>query len=121
MEDDHETIQDARVVGVRQLDRCKSCLQCKARVEPSTDSLGRCSNPDCRMLQSVEVCIDYFCAKFLLMANSKIVSLPVYSKLLQNLADVTKDAEISEEVLLTLPIPKTVTYNDKNIIISFMK
>lgn len=56
--EDDQMIQDARVVGVSQLDNYKACLRCSARVEPSTDDLGRCSKPDCRMLQRVDICKD---------------------------------------------------------------
>ena len=121
VDDDDKMIQDARIVAVSQLDRYKACLRCKARVEPSTDDVGRCSKPDCRMLQRLEFCTAHLCGKLSLMANSKLVSLSVHGKLLQQLVEVTDAAEVSEEALLSVPILKTVTYNDKNIMTSFTK
>lgn len=50
MVDDDMMIQDAQVIAVSQLDSHKACLRCKARVEPSSDDVGRCSQQDCRML-----------------------------------------------------------------------
>ena len=55
VEDGHTTIQNCRVVGVCELDKYKSCLRCKARVEPSPDGLGKWSKADCRILQSVDL------------------------------------------------------------------
>ena len=45
------------------------------------------------------------------MAKSKLVSLSVYSKLLQEFVEVTDDTEVSKEALLTVPILRTVTKN----------
>ena len=70
VEDGHTTIQNCRVVGVCELDKYKSCLRCKARVEP--DGLGKWSKADCRILQSVDLYRSLVCQ--------------VYGKLLQNLA-----------------------------------
>ena len=55
------------------------------------------------------------------MANSKSESLSVYGKLLQQLLHMNENADISEEVLFTLPVLKIVTYKKKNIITRFTK
>ena len=44
VEDDNdgsEELSNAQIVGVLHLDTYKSCLRCKARVEPSDAALGR--------------------------------------------------------------------------------
>ena len=38
---------DVQITGVPQLDSYKACLSCKARVEPATPPLGRCSSVQC--------------------------------------------------------------------------
>ena len=39
------------IVGVLHLDTVRACLNCKGRVEPQTPPLGKCSRPDCQMMQ----------------------------------------------------------------------
>ena len=39
-------IKNVTVGGVPYFDTYKSCLQCKARVEPETEARGKCSKPD---------------------------------------------------------------------------
>ena len=46
-DDQDQTILNAVIIGVLQLDSYKSCLRCKARVESISDTLGRCSKADC--------------------------------------------------------------------------
>lgn len=46
-EDELWVINNATVAGVPHFDLYKSCLQSKARVEPRTDCLGKCSKQDC--------------------------------------------------------------------------
>ena len=73
------------------------------------------------MLQRYDICPDQLSAKMLFMASSKIYSLNAYGKTCRDLAEVTDDAEVSEEALMKLPQLSTVTYNDKNIITDFLK
>lgn len=42
-EDEITMIKNITIIGVPHLDKYKGCLQCKARVEPLTPPLGRCS------------------------------------------------------------------------------
>ena len=44
-------LQNVQIVGVPQLHSYNACLQCKARVEPLTPPLRRCSKHDCGMIQ----------------------------------------------------------------------
>ena len=48
--DEHEctTINNVQVIGVPLLDKYRACLQCKARVEPLTPPLGKCTKADCQ-------------------------------------------------------------------------
>ena len=62
-----EDLHNVVIVGVPHLDKHKACLQCKARVEPLTPPLGRCSKPECKMLQRFDLCLDHTTAKLLLM------------------------------------------------------
>ena len=44
-------INNVTVADVLYFDTYKSCLQCKARVEPQTQCLGKCSKMDCMVMQ----------------------------------------------------------------------
>ena len=65
-------ITNAQIVGV------PLRLRCKARVEPSTPRFGRCSKPECAMMQHYDVCQEQLSAKLLFMTNSNFVSLYAY-------------------------------------------
>ena len=47
-------IKRATIVAIPQLDSYRSCLSCKARVEPETSQIGRCSR--CTTPQRIDVC-----------------------------------------------------------------
>ena len=49
-------ISNPEIIGVPQLDTYKACLKCKARVEPVTLPLGRCSKVGCSMMQRYDRC-----------------------------------------------------------------
>ena len=51
-------ISNVTVTGVRgpYFETNKSCLQCKARVEPHSDRLGKCSKMDRMMMQRFNLC-----------------------------------------------------------------
>ena len=44
-------ILNVEIIGAPQLDTYKTCLKCKARVEPLTPPLGKCSKLGCGMMQ----------------------------------------------------------------------
>ena len=64
-------INNVAIVGVPFLDSYKSCLQCNARVEPETPPLGKCSKPECMMLQRYDLCTENTSAKLMLMYDGK--------------------------------------------------
>ena len=49
------------VIGVLHMDLHKCCPNCKARVEPLTPPLGRCSS--CQMMQRYDICSEMTSAK----------------------------------------------------------
>ena len=65
-DDEYTTIYNVQIVGVPQLDNYRSCLQCKARVEPLTPPLGKCTREDCMMMQLFDLCQDQLSARVLL-------------------------------------------------------
>ena len=69
-DDEHMTIKDVQIIGIHQLDSYKSCLQCKARVEPLTPPLGKCTKEDCMMMQLFDLCQDQTVARVLLRHQS---------------------------------------------------
>ena len=114
---------EAQVIGVVHLQNYKVCLRCKARVEPATPPLGRCSKPECAMLQRYDICLQQLSAKLLLLpeTGNGVQSLSVFGDLVRNIANIDDSEEVTEEALLNSPKLSVVTYNDKNTIISFSR
>jgi len=120
-EEIHE-LKNVQIVAVSQLDKYKACMRCKARVEPSSmEGFARCSKPECTMLQKFEFCTAQIAVKLLFMANGKIYSLSAYGKIVQDLAGVADYAQVTDEILLLLPMLKSITYNDANMVTNFSK
>ena len=116
-EDGSEELSNAQIVGVLHLDRYKSCVRCKARVEPSNAAFGRCSRQECAMLQRFNVCPENLSAGLLFMSDSNDVSLYAYGQTVRDLAcDGDEDVTVTEEMLLQVPILATVKYNKQNVI-----
>ena len=72
-------INNVIVVGVSYFDTYISCLQCKARVEPHTDRLGKCSNIDCKMMQRLDLCPQHTRAKLMLQYDEDGVRRMVFA------------------------------------------
>ena len=64
-DDELWVINDVTVAGVPYFDTYKSCLQCKVRVEPHTERLGKCSK--CMMMQRIDLCAEHTTAKLVLL------------------------------------------------------
>ena len=64
-------IKDVTVGGVPYFDTYKSRLQCKARVEPHTEHLGKCSKMACMMMQSIDLCPRHTTAKLMLLYDKE--------------------------------------------------
>ena len=63
------TVKEAQIVAVQQLDKYRSCLVCKARVEPLESGFGRCSKHECQMLQKYNVCPEHLYAKLMFLST----------------------------------------------------
>ena len=119
---DHiETIVNAVIIAVIQLDSYRSCLRCKARVEPCSPPLGRCSKQDCAMLQLFDVCTQQVSVKVLCMSNSHMHSLYAYGQTVQDLACIDDNSIVTEEALLKSPKLKSLSFNANNIITGFQR
>ena len=114
-------ILNAVIIGVSHLSNHKLCLRCNAQVEPSTSSMGRCTKPECAMLQRYYICSNQVSAKLSFMVSSKIHSLNAYGQVVKDLAEVSGDTEVTEEGLMKLPQLSIVAYNENNVITSFTK
>ena len=114
---------EAQVISVVHLQNYKVCLRCKARVEPATPPLGRCSKPECAMLQRYDIYLQQLSAKLLLLpeTGNGVQSLSVFGDLVRNIANIDDSEEVTEEALLNSPKLSVVTYNDKKTIISFSR
>ncbi len=101
------TIEKAEIVAVQQLDKFRSCLRCKARVEPLRNNLGRCSKEDCQMLQKYTTCPEQMIAKLMIQAGPDVLTLTVTDKItMEKICGIGR--EISEEALLQAPTLKCV-------------
>ena len=67
------------------------------------------------MFEKYDVCPEHLSAKFMLSSVSGLVTLYVYGQTLLEMARV-KDGEVTEEILLELPVFMSVTYNSQNVI-----
>ena len=116
-------LSNAQIIGVPHLDTYKACIRCKARVEPLTPPLGRCSRPDCLMPQRFDFCKDQLSAKLMFMHGRKkeIDTLHAFGKIVEDIADEAEGEEITIEALLRAPMMDTITYNDKKIINGFSR
>lgn len=115
------TLSDALIVAVLQLDSYKSCLRCKARVEPESPPLGRCSKPDCTMLQRYDVCSEHISAKLLFKDSRDMHTLYGYGDMVKNLSGITDSTALTEDSLLRIPKCSTLTHNENNVITDFQK
>ena len=115
LQNDYEEVIDAEIVGVAYLEQYRSCLRCKARVEPASGGLGRCSKDECKMLQKYDRCTSYISAKLLFQSESIVSSLYAHGQMVRDIAAVDDLEEISEEILLQAPIEiQPAMYNYRN-------
>ena len=102
----HETrLSNVWIIGVPQLDSYKSCLMCKARVEPMEPPLGRCSK--CSVMQRFDLCPEQCSAKLLLMSDSdhnRIYPLHGFGRTIRDLAGANTDSAVTPEALLNSPL-----------------
>ena len=112
-----QTIRNATIIGVLQLDTYRSSLRCKARVEPITPPSGRCSKTGCTMLQRFDMCAEHTSAKLMFLSEKDTYSLYAYSQTVKNLVS----DEITEAALLKVATLSSVTYyyDMNNIITTF--
>ena len=110
-EEEEVTLHNVVIIGVPHLDTQKACLQCKARVKPITPPLGRCSKPECKMIQRFDLCIDHTAAKLLLMhemdGQNKIVQVHAFGEHLGQI--VGHEESITPEDLVKAPQLRSVT------------
>ena len=116
LQDHEEEIADAEVVGVVYLEKYRSCLRCKARVEPASGRMGRCSKEECKMLQKYDRCTYHVSAKLLFQSESAVLSLYAHGQMVCDIAAVDDLQEVSEEILLQAPTVCKVKYNQQYII-----
>ena len=96
------TLENVMVIGVPHLNIYKGCLNCKARVEPLTHPLGRCSRAECLMMQRYDVYREITNAKLLLMYKSegkkKMIQCHAFDDVVHEMAG--GNAAVTQELLL---------------------
>ena len=113
LQDDKEELTDAEIVGVGYLEKYKSCLRCKGRVEPVSKGIGRCFKDECKMLQKYDKCTSYISAKLLFQSKSLVLSLYAHGQMVRDIAATADMKEVSEETLLLAPILHKVKYDHR--------
>ena len=117
---------DAQIIGVPQMDSYSACMQCKARVEPLTPPLGRCSKVGCGMLQRFDLCDNQISVKLLVLyrttdSDAKLYKgLHAFGSTVGKLAGVS-DRPVQANDLLSTTRFQTILYNDNNVITGFTK
>ena len=104
-DDEYTTIYNVQVIGVPQLDDYKSCLQCRARVEPLSPPLGICTKEDCLMMQLFDLCPDQITARVLLRhlndeGQYNHVTCSAFGDMVYQLANLSKNHPITKPDLL---------------------
>ena len=105
------TLYNAVIIDVSHLDAHRACLQCKARVEPLTPPFGRCSKPECKMLQRFDLRANHTTAKLMLMhqveRQNKVIQVHAFG---EHLEQIVGDREsVTPEQLLKAPQMSSVT------------
>ena len=120
-------IHQVKIIGVSALDTYKSCLLCKASIEPMTPPLGKCSKAECAMIQRYDMCPEQASAKLLLQYQpdsnqSKLVQLHAFNQQLLQLCNLSPDQNVTSTSLLNGPTFTSVTYiPDRKVITSCCK
>ena len=122
-------IINVEIIGVPQLDSYRACLKCKARVEPLTPPLGKCSKLGCGMMQRYDRCQKQLSAKLMVMWSDDengvcTQSLFAYGKTVSGLAGIDEgddDSLVSSELFLNSARIALITYNENNMITKFSR
>ena len=114
-----EEIENAQIVGVPQLSKYKSCLHCKARVEPSDPPLGCCSKDDCEMYQHYDICTMQLLVKLFLVDDEQH-SLSAFGQIVLDIAKAKDMDEITEELFFQLSLFMSIKFNNQKIITKFI-
>ena len=121
-DDEHTTIYNAIIIGVAELDNYRSCLQCRARVEPQTPPLGKCTRADCHMIQLFDMCPEQISTRVMLrhVTNEGIhsnITCSAYGNLVYQLTNLPKDHPITKADFLKSQIFHEIQFlTGKNII-----
>lgn len=119
--------KQVKIIGVPILDVYKSYLLCKARVEPMTPPMGKCSKTECAMIQRYDMCPDQASANLLLQYQpdddlTKLIQLSAFNKVLFEITNISPDENLTCGALLTAPTFTSMMYfTDKKIIKCFSK
>ena len=115
-------IHNVRIIAVLSLENHRTCLRCKARVEPATPPFGRCSKPACSTSQLFDACAELLSAKLMFtMAStsgqSHVVTLHASGRMLKDIMGSTSSV-VTERDLLSLNEFSEIKYNDMDVITS---
>ena len=107
---EEETIlREVCVISVPEMETFKACLKCKARVEPMSTLLGRCSKTGCTMLQRFDICREHTTAKLIIQYQQDRKTAEDGSSLCAQEKPILcqifgEENELTQEMLLIAPI-----------------
>ena len=93
------------IIGVYELDNYRSCLLCHARVELQTPPHGKCTRPDCCMIQLYDLCQQQISTRVMLRhlnneGKHSNIMCSAYGDFVYHLANLPKDHTITKADLL---------------------
>ena len=112
-------IKHAQIIGIAQLVKYRCCHRCRARVEPTDPPTGRCTQPECDMMQLYHTCEVQLSTKLLFLDETQSrYTLSAYGQMVQTIANSPDMDSITEEVLLALAPFQSISFNSNSNIIT---
>ena len=120
VEGDRE-IKNQVIVGVAELTKKRMCYRCRGKVEPGPGNppIGKCVREECSMAQKYDLCPSQLFVRLMFLVGKERVTLVAYGKVVRDLAEVSTDDEVSDEVLLQARPLEKVLYNSQEVITAF--
>lgn len=97
---------DATVIGVLKLEKCIRCLNCSAKVSENDVTFGSCTNPKCKMVQSLNLCRHDLSTKIMVNTATSYFTLQAFGKVVSDIAGKNEDIQ-PEDLLKAAPFSLT--------------
>ena len=118
-DDEHTTLYNPQIID---LDNDRPCLQCKARVEPQTPPLGKCTKEECLMIQLHDLCQEQITVRVMLRhvnneGEYSHITCSAYGDLVYQLANMAKNHPLTKsDILKHQKLHEIQIFTGKNIV-----